>query len=58
MSLFVCPKCRTTYRVQRQSEPSAREPHCDECGEELPDNEGDKWLHYQRSKPPSPVTGA
>jgi DNA replicative helicase MCM subunit Mcm2 (Cdc46/Mcm family) len=53
--MFACPKCRTMYRVQRKSEPSAREPHCEECGAELPDNEGDEWLHYQRSKPAPPA---
>ena len=47
--LFTCPTCQTSYRISRKSEPSDREPRCEECDEELPDNDGDEWLHYERS---------
>jgi predicted Zn finger-like uncharacterized protein len=49
MEIFTCPACQTAYRVTRKSEPSDREPHCQECGRALPDDEGESWLHYQRS---------
>ena len=48
MRLFTCRTCQTSYLVTYRSEPSAHEPHCEECDAPLPDD-GDDWLHYRRS---------
>ena len=49
MSHFACPQCAATYRVERKTEPSEHEPHCEECDESFPDDQGEMWLHYRRS---------
>lgn len=46
---FTCPTCHTVYVVTRESEPSEREPTCEECDAPFPDQDGEAWLHYKRS---------
>ena len=48
MRRFACPHCGADYQVTVQSEPSEREPSCEECDAPLPDETKGGWLHYRR----------